>query len=207
MRFRNVWGVSSVLSSELWAQLELCWVKQGAAVAARLRPGLTWGEMDELTRPVGIALPDEARLWWSWHDGADPQRNTDIAANLGPGRAFRPLAKAVARCRELRASYGVDGGLGEGRGWGLAWLPIDTWVAPTVFDCSGPSDAPVHVRAFDVVEPEAGADGAGSIGELVELYVRAVEAGGWRWNKERMAWDQDEVILNGLLGPGDLNLL
>lgn len=34
-----------------------------------LMPGLGDDEIDEITGPVGLELPEEVRAWWRWHDG------------------------------------------------------------------------------------------------------------------------------------------
>ena len=90
-----------LLDDELLGQLEGRWRKLGAFVARASRPGLTDDQIDALTLGAGLSLPEEARRWWRWHDGADPQV-PGVAAELGPGRAFLPLADAVTECRELR---------------------------------------------------------------------------------------------------------
>ena len=39
-----------------------------------LAPGLTDQQIDTLTAPYGIDLPEEARVWWRWHNG----RHADV---------------------------------------------------------------------------------------------------------------------------------
>ena len=71
-----------------------------------LRPGLTDAEMDALTEPLGIVLPEEARVWWGWHDGTDPHFIDPIQggkfAMLAPGRIFLSLGDGVKQCQSLR---------------------------------------------------------------------------------------------------------
>lgn len=82
-----------LLNPELLDELEFRWREQGAFVANALRPGLSDDDIDRLTEPAGLTLPLEARRWWGWHDGADPQI-PGIAAELGPAKAFLSLAEA-----------------------------------------------------------------------------------------------------------------
>ena len=90
-----------LLDDELLGELEARWCRKGAFVAHALRPELTDNQIDALTREAGLSLPAEARRWWSWHDGAEPQPPGG-PAELGPDRAFLPLADAVRECRRLR---------------------------------------------------------------------------------------------------------
>src|SRR4051812_33459285 len=82
-----------LLDGDLLSQLEERWRSQGAAIADRLRPGLSSIEIDEVTAGSGLTLPTEAKTWWGWHDGA-----ADLASGagqLGPGFFFLPLSAAL----------------------------------------------------------------------------------------------------------------
>jgi cell wall assembly regulator SMI1 len=74
------------LTEDLLEQLAARWREQGMPIVESLRPGLSDAEMDELTQPLGVLLPREARTWWGWHNGADAG-----SADLGPGRCSHPL--------------------------------------------------------------------------------------------------------------------
>jgi hypothetical protein len=100
-----------MLTVDQLAQLKLGWETLGlVGVLDHLRPGLTDAEMDALTEPLGIVLPDEARVWWGWHDGTDPLVIDPIQgakfAMLAPGRIFLPLSHAVRQCQTLREVAG-----------------------------------------------------------------------------------------------------
>jgi len=92
-----------LLEVDLLCELEQRWQAQGAVITGALRPGLTDDEMDTLTEPFGMRLPAEARRWRGWHDDADPQP-PGAAAEVGPERAFLPLARAVRNARGFRGS-------------------------------------------------------------------------------------------------------
>lgn len=103
---------SAVLADALLEELALRWRQQGASIADLLRPGLSEEEMDELTDPLGLVLPREAKIWWGWHDGAFPAPPSSAPASLGPQLQLLPLADAVQTCVEIRAIMrGTDGQL------------------------------------------------------------------------------------------------
>ena len=90
------------LSIELLEAVRDRWRDDGAPTAEALRPGLGNSEIDELTAPLGLRLPPEARTLWSWHDGAEPGRGV-----LWIGTGWEPLslARAVSLTQEYRKRY------------------------------------------------------------------------------------------------------
>jgi hypothetical protein len=182
-----------LLDDILLGELEQRWRDQGAFVAGALRPGLSDAEMDALTEPIGLRLPAEARRWWAWHDGAWPQvPGLDVAATLGPVREFRPLASAVRDCQEMREIMYEDQDEDDPTAdWKHGWLPIDGNKWPTVLDCSVPFDAPVPVRFYFIEDPTAGQDGVGSIGELVTVWIQAIDCGAWSYDRAGDQWRYD----------------
>ncbi len=76
---------------------------QRAPVVDRLAPGLSYDRMDELTLPLDIRLPDEARTWWGHYNGARSQPgDRPHATALSPSSWWAPLEAAVAHCLEVR---------------------------------------------------------------------------------------------------------
>ena len=62
-----------ILTSATLAELEEAVGRHDPELVARLAPGLTDAEMDDVMRPLGLTLPEEDRVWWRWHDGlTDP---------------------------------------------------------------------------------------------------------------------------------------
>src|SRR6202043_3804821 len=43
--------------------------ERGVPFDERARPGLSDAEIDETMASVGLVLPLEARVWWSWRNG------------------------------------------------------------------------------------------------------------------------------------------
>jgi cell wall assembly regulator SMI1 len=174
-----------LLTEDLLEQLQARWRQQGMPIAESLRPGLSDAEMDELTQPLGVRLPREARTWWRWHDGADAG-----SANLGPGRVFAPLADAVRNTLSVREIMrGVDGELDPM--WRPSWLTMNSGGDTTVIDCGGSFGEPVPARYYRFEEPETGATGVPSIGTLVTLYINAFDRGAWAYDAGRRVWCGD----------------
>jgi hypothetical protein len=180
------------------AQLELRWVKLGlVGVLDHLRPGLTDAEMDALTEPLGIVLPEEARVWWGWHDGTNPLVIDPIQgekfAMLAPGRIFLPLSNAVRQCRMLR-EVGWEGK--EPHNLWRQWLPLNTLEDPTILDCAADAPARVFRLEFQFRDRRRGLP---TLGSLVDAYIEAFDAGAW-WleqpGHEDSRWQQDIEMID-----------
>lgn len=184
-------GNPVILSEALLEQLASRWRSQGMPIANSLRPGISDSEMDELTQPIGITLPEEARTWWGWHDGALPPGPDHGNTDLGPGVPFSPLADAVRNTISVREIMtGVDGELDTH--WQHSWLTMNWGGDTTVIDCGVAFDEPVPARHYRFEEPETGAIGVSSIGTLVTLYIDAFDRGAWAYDRGRGVWVGDE---------------
>lgn len=182
-----------MLTVDQLTQLEQRWEQLGlVGVLNYLRPGLTAAEMDALTEPLGIILPEEARVWWGWHDGTDPHFIDPIQgekfAMLAPGRIFLPLGHAVRQCQTLREV------IWEGKEphdlW-RQWLPLNTLEDPTILDCAADAPARVFRLEFQFADRRRGLP---TLGALVDAYIEAFDAGAW-WleqpGHEGSRWQQD----------------
>ena len=92
-----------ILTSATLAELEEAVGRHDLELVARLAPGLTDAEMDDLMRPLGLTLPEEDRVWWRWHDGLTDQ-------TFGPRFWLLPLEAAI---REYHSRLEFA----EGFGW------------------------------------------------------------------------------------------
>lgn len=184
------------LSQDLLNRLEQRWRDQGALVARALRPGLADSEMDELTEPIGLRLPVEARRWWRWHDGAEPEYPGGPPAHLGPGKYFLSLADAVKECQKLREMQRYAWGEDLGPYWRAGWLPLYSSDRPIMFDCAVGPEEPVPVRSIFFEDPTAGERGVRSIGELVTVWIGAIDCGAWQWLRSEERWDSDWTRLD-----------
>jgi hypothetical protein len=185
-------------------ELRSRWQQQGLHVVDVLRSGLSDDEMDDLTGPLGFRLPREARVWWGWHDGAEPDDQGRIAM-LGPGRQFLALAASIEHSRMYRDTLWEARERESRLNWQLTWLPISANVAPTVMDCGGSFDAPARCRSYVVEQPDVGMVGVGSLGALVAMYIAAYDSGAWRFDRTLEKWTGDAAKRK--LPPEQYNLL
>ena len=124
-----------MLTVDHLTQLKLRWERLGlVGVLNYLRPGLTDAEMDALTEPLGIVLPEEARVWWGGMTAPCPLHRPGTGREVrdaAPGRISPPLSDAVEQCLTLREV------IWEGKEphdlW-RQWLPLNTLEDPTMLD-------------------------------------------------------------------------
>lgn len=187
-----------MLTPSLLDELERRWREQGAFIAAALRPGLSDEEMDDLTASLEITLPAEARQWWSWHDGANASTVDGVASQFGPGDfVFLPLSRAVERCNEIRGVLSYAWTDGFGPEWQHGWLPITYHSNPRVIDCGGNFEDPVPARQFPFDDQGFGDRAVvASMGELVKIWIRTIDSGGWYYNQDRGVWESDDAKLD-----------
>jgi len=170
-----------LLDNDLLDRFEARLRKEGAAIVDHWAPGLTDAQIDELLVPLGIDLPEEARRWWRWHDGAPPE-----APAISPRRAHVPLRDAAefnaALRDEMPELYGLDRLLSP-----VSDMPM------VYFHCAVPRDAPVpiYVQGDWVADPELVLP---SIGELVEVWIGLLDRGVWRTDAAGLwEWDHERL--------------
>jgi hypothetical protein len=150
---------SKALSSEMLEELESTWRRAGAPIAERLLPGLTDAQIDAMTGEIALELPAEPRLWGRWHDGCEHQGLVGLAPpELGPSLPHVSLAEAVEHYR--------DGDV----------ITVNT--APS-------AASSIHRVAFE--DPHL-APIASSFGELIALWIRAIETGVWEYDPSARWW-------------------
>jgi len=173
-----------VLTVERLQQLEERWREVGAPIVANLRSGLTESEIDTLTAPLGLQLPDEARTWWRWHDGvsADVPLRDDRA--VGVFWPYQPLAEVVERCLRWREISDQVAAGGEPRWFLSTWLPISSEdpLAILVCDCGSEAGAPTPIRRITPPEGQPPPEPlCASFDELVQRWIAAIDCGLWTY--------------------------
>jgi hypothetical protein len=176
-----------LLTLELLERLDHALRGVGAIIVEHWEPGLTRAQMDALTEPHGFRLPDEAALWWSWHNGSG-------TAELMPTRRAASLEATMAAF-ELEDSVTSDV-------WGITRLVGIVNEQPWLwFDCRGTHDAPVPVYVTGMSgQPRVATD---SIGDMVLILIAALEGGAYttdergEWNEPN--WDVVEADASGIL--------
>lgn len=156
------------LTTNLLERLNRRLTDAGAILAARWRPGLSDEQIDDWLLPVGINLPEEARIWWRWHNGQEvtPEGKVHTLA----GRQFMAVEAAVDWYEKFRGinhgAYGLDG---------LIPVLIEQ---PTIWvDCSRGFDDPVPV--YTIGHGEEPVLVLGSLGDLVAGMLELLESGAW----------------------------
>jgi hypothetical protein len=169
--------MAAVLDERLLDRFEAALRAVSAPVLRHLAPGLTDAQIDAQLAPLGIDLPEEARVWWRWRDGWLPG-SPPAENHLVPDRVKRPVARAAHLFADI-APYLPE--------WGMEWqgdLKLLSFVSekPRMYiACAGPRDAPVPVwTQNDIEDPEQRLP---SIGALIER---------WCWLLEERIWDTAE---------------
>ena len=180
-----------LLDNELLTNFERALESVGARITHVWAAGISDGEMDRLSAPVDIDLPEEARVWWRWHNGFVPDASPSDW-ELTPRRPLLDLKTSIEEYESARgAMRQLDGA--EAR---LRPVADQPWI---YFDCAGAREEPVpiyisgHAEGHRLVLP--------SIAELVQHWTRLIEtgvfetnqAGSWEWDFERVPPDVAEL--------------
>ena len=182
-----------MLTIDLLEALADRWRLLGAPIIENLRPGLSDAEIDALTHPLGITLPGEARTWWSWHDGVGSDAGRPEHKIGGLMMELIPLAEAVRDYQDGRALLVDAGGEGALEDWPTSWFPITAQGHGDVVvcQCGVPRNAatPIHVFHWDQPDPRPAAN---SFGELIALWIEAIDSGRWVYDAPRRSWYLDD---------------
>jgi len=159
-------------------------------------------QMRALTEPVGLSLPDEAVVWWSYHDGTDAPEGMPSRA-ISPSQTLLSLEEALSRRRMLRDVNRVTGDQVRGKGklwpelWEDTWLPILTWDGPTiVIDCADNCGRITPIRRIefgDLSSEQIHEIRAPSIGAMVHMWIGAIREHVWKWDTATGNWSYDYV--------------
>jgi hypothetical protein len=186
-----------LLSTRRLAQLEDRWRNMGAPIVDHLQPGLSDKVMDELTAPLGLRLPHEARVWWGWHNGvpADAVRRHD-QRTVGVTWPYLPLAEAVELCAGWRTLSDEFEGYGEPRWFDPRWLPITSEYpeAILVCDCGTEPSEPSPIRRITPPEGQSPPTPVcASFDELVTRWIEALDCGVWQRQPERWSYHPERL--------------
>lgn len=158
--------MTTVLDRELLDKFEARLRGVGALIVDAWAPGLTDAEIDSLLLPLDVDLPEEARVWWRWHNGWRPD-SSQLARAIIPGRWLTSLQVAAQEYEDFRDPM-RDAGDPEG-------LVSPVGRKPTLyFHCSGPRDVPVPIYSRnDYTDPPRLV--LPSIGELVLTWISYID--------------------------------
>ncbi|MDP8968661.1 MAG: hypothetical protein M3N04_08675 [Actinomycetota bacterium] len=154
----------------------------GAVIVDHLAPGVDDARIDALLAPHRIELPEEARVWWRWHNGVLPGTPRTYE-EITPGRDLRSLETVVYQY-EQSWELMLDGGVVK------MLEPFNE--KPVIFlDCKVPRDAPIPIHSLSdwtenlrLVLP--------SFGELIATWIGYIDRGVFRTNPDgTWAWNPD----------------
>jgi cell wall assembly regulator SMI1 len=191
------------LTIELLEELHEQWVRNGAPITTALNPGLSDDEIDSLTAPLEIVMPDEARLWWKWHNGVPYGSPSACWCGFVEYARLALAVKIVERNREeadmqvkFAREYDPTTPHDPSEWWRPSWMAITQRAggAPIVFDCAVARDATTPI---DVVDGEMKgiypSPAAQSFGELITAWIEMFTTGAWSFDKTAGEWLFDDT--------------
>lgn len=181
-----------MLTRQRLTRLEHAWQRQGAPLIDHLRPGLAPDQIDELTAPLGLELPAEARTWWGWHDGVSVELTARF--HLGPSLPFFSLEQAASLCRRFREQALRVWGERADEWWRPSWFPITDRVGAIRCECAVAHGAETPIYWADSHDYDA--EGlttpkVDSFGTMVDWWLEALDAGAWSYDREAGRWQRD----------------
>lgn len=181
--------VSFDLLSDLWDRF----AHLGLPIASSASAGLSEERLLAMAEAEGLRLPPEPMTWWRWRNGT-PAGNCH--GDGFPGRTICPEYELIPfdealdlrRLKRHVAETTATPEIPADYGYPASWLPVIRWSeASIVCDCSsvGPG-TPLHHTSFSSVDFDiALVPVAPSIGRMVEMWIRAMDAGLWRYDPEQ----------------------
>lgn len=178
----------------LLEELKAFWVEQGAPIAQALRPGLSDEQIDELMAPTGLILPEEARVWWSWHNGVALEPLPGLGAlhfGLG-GWDVLSLEQAVAEYWRNRSLLGepLEPEIAPEMYWHQNWFPLMSFDANCVFfECPSALSTQMPLYMQDHVWEDFQTAQATSLLEAMKFWLNVARGGYYRWDPGLQRWE------------------
>lgn len=156
------------LDLELLARFDAALRALGAPIVDAWAPGLSDEEIDALLLPLGIDLPEEARVWWRWHNGTR-QDASMIDQQL--------LGRWPCDLQTEAETYASEGQIMK-EVWGVEKLLAVVNDKPAIFFCcAGLREEPVPIYTQNDIETPS--EVLPSIGELVLAWLELIDQGVW----------------------------
>jgi hypothetical protein len=162
--------VTRLFDNALIRDLEAEWRRQGVDFLDALAPGLSDPEIYRIAEPLGYKLPEEARRWYRWCNGSD-------LYNVVFPRYITSLQESVETTIDFASIIGDD--------WKTGWLRTMSERPDLVFDCRGPSAAPVPVWHYDPEFDYPTRPVFPSIGEMVAFWIDLMRRNLMVWNPKQ----------------------
>lgn len=179
------------LNAEQLLKLESLLIEQEAPLIQRFAPPATDVALAVVESQLGLALPDELRQWWGWHDGTNVKaQELAVESSIGPSFDLMSSVEAVEVSRRLRSEAEEEAPGDPDSLWASSWIAIGSQ-GRVACECNIAVDAPVPVLDVDyhkAVYP--GAVVCHSVGKMVGWWIEALESGAWRYDTERQRWQR-----------------
>ncbi len=173
--------------------------QQGCPLVERLAPGLSPTALDaSISR--GLPLPAEARVWWSWHDGAPGTYTQPPDFFLGGFWVLLSLSEAHKEYHDhRRIAHIVAKTPGHGDvedWWPWSWMPIARAMNgdSITVDLAAPEGFPSTTRLYCQGDVELVAAAQPSLAALVEVWLLALRTGAWRY-QPGWGWHREPLTL------------
>jgi cell wall assembly regulator SMI1 len=173
-------------------RLETAWREQGAPIARNLAPGLPAERMAALEAEHDLALPEELRRWWQWHDGVVTGKvsGDDGAVGAGPWMLLSFEEAIEDRAFMMTFSdrpFDPDDWQGEWAAWFLPVVSVgNAWLFADLRAGDG-ERAPIHVWGH--VPDDIFTAKAPSWTSVVATWTGCLESGLFTWNAGTEEWD------------------
>ncbi len=185
----SVEGASPALLAELLDQFETELVRVGVPVGRFLQPGAHPDYVRDVFDRNGLTAPDEAVVWFSWHDGP-----TRIPGGNHPLPRFEIWSLDEADDRRHS-----DGAQPLGRSpdeWDPDWFQIMGPVAGLAMNCGEPVERVPLVRALSHTlemgtQPDQTLQQVVSLCTPVTWWIEGIREGWYTWIPELNGWDYD----------------
>jgi hypothetical protein len=159
----------------------------GAPICGAWAPGCSDAHIDALLQPLGIDLPEEARVWWRWHNGTrsdKPMTHREVFARIP--LTIEQAAEAYEDERDaMHQLFGLTGLLAP-----LSEKPL------IFFGGAGPALQPVPIYVQNDIDAPAVV--LPSIGALVEAWIELLESGAWEPGDDGAWHKHPERVPSGL---------
>jgi hypothetical protein len=186
----SVEGASPELLVELLPTLEDQLRTKGIPVEEYLSPGASPAAVRAGFEECGLVAPDEAVVWFGWHDGPTRHPNSHKVMPMFLGWS---LAECVA-------AYLDPAGHPKGHEdwqWDPAWIQIMGDANGLAISCAAAPDQAPLVRAL-TWDGEFGTQPSQTLSQAVSLctpvawWVDALQHGWYRWNPHGNAWENPD---------------
>lgn len=163
-------------------------------------PGLEATAISSTLHGEGLPAPAEVVEWFTWHDGRG--RLPTSLAPLGPTPWTKYSLREALRTRALRlqeAEYAAsedEGSTLPSLWWEPSWLPIADSGGQGVLtiDLRARSQT-VAVRNVNWSHAEFRTVREDSLKDLIDVWIRIIQRGGWTWSSSVGLWEGDYASL------------